>query len=315
MKDDLKKYINLAHNLDNLILKSLDYGNKEKLYESFINGQLFFEQVVATEPDDKTELTGLITSGITDTGVNAPYIDTPYIAIGDITYNERTSSVFAKNEKLRRPWGDPWIYYSATTGNLYAYKCGRKSQSEITPCPTIKVGEWKNANAFKDAIMSKIFTNIANTAPNTEETVTSTGDIPYLKKMCRNSFYNTYAFFIAKKNFGEITKWPISPAYKTTIKITNGFGTSTPTYDFDLVGKIVPPDFDPLDEGTIEKSIKNFVRKRITYNSKTYVFKKSENSMLFEASTIFDSDSTGYVGDEIVKNIIKVMDYRIVEKK
>ena len=45
MKDDLKKYINLEHNLDELILKSLMYGNKEKLYESFIRGQLLFEQV------------------------------------------------------------------------------------------------------------------------------------------------------------------------------------------------------------------------------------------------------------------------------
>ena len=76
MKDDLKKYINLAYNLDDLIHKSLLNMHKSRLYESFMNGHLLFEQTNT----DSNELSSLKTSGITDTGTIAPYSDNPYTA-------------------------------------------------------------------------------------------------------------------------------------------------------------------------------------------------------------------------------------------
>lgn len=306
MKDDLKKYINLAYNLDDLILKSLSYGNKEKLYESFMSGQLLFEQT----NNDLNELNALITQSITDTGTRAPYNDVPYTGITATTQNQRQQSTLPKNEKLRRPWGDPYIYYSATSGSFYAYKCGKDANKSILPCPQIKSNEWKDANKFKNDILKLVFTDTPNTQqggnqqggnqqqPNQQ----LNGDV---KKRFRDTFYSTYAYFLAKEYFGNVKVYPTYPTYLTKIEVINGFEDAK-TYDFDLVNKTAPEGF-VLSDDTLNKSIKNFLtyKKTITIDNVNYNLATYSPNALYPASSIFKPDTTGYKGDSKLEGLIK----------
>ena len=302
MKDDLKKYINLAHNLDELILKSLMYGNKEKLYESFIRGQLLFEQV----NNDLSELDGLNIQYITDTGTSAPYTDVPYTGLTATTLNQRQQSTLPKNDKLRRPWGDPYIYYSATSGNYYFHNCGKDMNAlgkPITPCKKITSNDWRKATNTDaiNSIKTKVF-GVANNIPNEtepkpqENNQQSNVDV---KKRFRDTFYSTYAWFLAKEYFGIVKTYPTYPAYKTQIDIITGFEDSI-TYEFDLVNGIAPEGFE-LSDTTINNSINNFITKQIiNYKLDTY-----SNQALYTASSIFKDDSSGYKGQPKIEGIIK----------
>ena len=307
MKDDLKKYINLAYNLDDLILKSLLKVDKSKLYESFMNGHLLFEQTNT----DSNELSSLKTSGITDTGTIAPYSDNPYTASSAITYNQRQQSNLPKNPKLRRPWGDPYIYFSATSSNLFAYKCGKDySNKTITPCPQINANEWKDANRFKNDILKLIFTDTTNTQEQgdqeqgggQQQNQQLNGDV---KKRFRDSFYSTYAYFIAKEYFGNVKVYPTYPTYLTKIEVINGFEDAK-TYDFDLVNKTAPEGF-VLSDDTLNKSIKNFLtyKKTITIDNVNYNLSTYSSNALYPASSIFKPDTTGYKGDSKLEGLIK----------
>lgn len=305
MKNDLKKYINLAHNLDDLILKSLTYGSKEKLYESFISGQLLFEQ----SNNDLTELNALNIQYITDTGTSKPYIDVPYTGLTATTLNQRQQSTLPKNEKLRRPWGDPYIYYSATSGSFYAYKCGKDANKSILPCPQIKSNEWKDANKFKDDILKLVFTDTPNTQQggnqqqqNQQSNQELNGDV---KKRFRDTFYSTYAYFLAKEYFGNVKVYPTYPTYLTKIEVINGFEDAK-TYDFDLVNKTAPEGF-VLSDNTLNKSIENFLtyKKTITIDNVNYNLATYSPNALYPASSIFKPDTTGYKGDSKLEGLIK----------
>lgn len=311
MKDDLKKYINLAYKLDDLILKSLSYGNKEKLYESFISGQLLFEDA----NDDNSELSNLKTSGITDTGTSAPYTDVPYTGpTTGTTYNQRQQSNLSKNNSLRRPWGDPYIYYSATSGTFYAYFCGKNPDKSIIPCPQIEARNWKNANKFKTDILSLVFTDAYNTqqsgnqqGENQQSENQQSGNqqvnLEIIKKF-RDMFYSTYAWFIAKEYFGNVKVYPTYPTYLTKIEIVTGFEIDAKTYDFDLVNRTVSDGFT-LSDDTLNKSIENFIKKTIPIANENYKLANYNSSALSPASKIFEKDGTSYNGDEKVKGLIK----------
>jgi len=311
MKDDLKKYINLAHNLDELIHKSLMYGNKEKLYESFIRGQLLFEQV----NNDLSELDGLNIQYITDTGTSAPYTDVPYTGLTATTLNQRQQSTLPKNDKLRRPWGDPYIYYSATSGDYYFHNCGKDLNAlgkPITPCKKITSNEWRKATNTDaiNSIKTKVF-GVANNVPNEtepkpkpqENNQQSNVDV---KKRFRDTFYSTYAWFLAKEYFGTVKTYPTYPAYKTQIDIIfDGFDVPPVTYEFDLVNGIAPEGFE-LSDKTINNSVNNFITKQITINNVNYKLDKYSNQALYTASSIFKDDSSGYKGQPKIEKIINL---------
>lgn len=108
------------------------------------------------------ELNNLITSGITDTGVVAPFKENPYIGTGDTTYNQRKQSSYPINPKLRRPWGDPYIYYSATTGDIYYSLCGKRRdqpKKPVIPCPKLTSDNWIKSDSTNrtNAIKTNIF--------------------------------------------------------------------------------------------------------------------------------------------------------------
>ena len=111
------------------------------------------------------ELNRLVTSGITDTGVGAPFTDKPYISSGNTIYNQRKqSSTLQSNPKLRRPWGDPYIYYSATTGDIYYYLCGKRRDQAgmpVVPCPKLTSSDWikSDTSTRTNAIKTNIFKN------------------------------------------------------------------------------------------------------------------------------------------------------------
>jgi len=307
MKNDLKKYINLAHNLDELILKSLMYGNKEKLYESFIRGQLLFEQV----NNDLSELDGLNIQYITDTGTSAPYTDVPYTGLTATTLNQRQQSTLTRNNKLRRPWGDPYIYYSATSGNYYFHNCGKDRNSlgkPITPCKKITSNEWHKATNTDaiNSIKTKVF-GVANNIPNEPESKPQENNQQSnvdVRKRFRDTFYSTYAWFLAKEYVGTVKTYPTYPAYKTQIDIINWVNDSKETYEFDLVNDIAPEGFE-LSDKTINNSVNNFITKQITINNVNYKLNKYSNQALYTASSIFKDDSSGYKGQPKIETIIK----------
>jgi len=118
--------------------------------------------VPALGQDITQELSKLNTLGIVDTGVNPPYNEIPNTSNTPTTYRNRKPGNLTNNPSLRRPWGDPYIYYSATTGDYYFYNCGKNrnaSGKPITPCKKINPSEWRkatNANAISN-IKSNIF--------------------------------------------------------------------------------------------------------------------------------------------------------------
>ena len=295
MKDDLKKYINLAYNLDDLILKSLLKVDKSKLYESFMNGHLLFEQTNT----DSNELSSLKTSGITDTGTTAPFTEAPYTGLTETMFNQRKQSNLHIYKNLRRPWGDPYIYFSATSGNLFTYKCGKNDNKAIVPCPQINATDWKDANSFRNDILKLVFTD----TPNIQQEGNQQDNAQIIKKF-RNDFYLTYAWFIANKggSIGKIKANPMYPKYETTIEYIDAFETKL--YKINLVQKTATEGF-VLNPDLIKKSVKHFVTKKIELNGIKYKFDTIDKAnMLFAAATIFDGDSTGYVNDVKAKEII-----------
>ena len=113
--------------------------------------------------NNNDELNNLVTSGITDTGVVAPFTDRPYISSGNTIYNQRKqSSTLQINPNLRRPWGDPYIYYSANTGDIYYYLCGKRRDQAgmpVVPCPKLTSSDWikSNTSSRTNAIKTNIF--------------------------------------------------------------------------------------------------------------------------------------------------------------
>ena len=147
-------------------------------------------------PPIDSELNRLETSGITDTGVVAPFTDKPYISSGNTIYNQRKqSSNLQSNPKLRRPWGDPYIYYSATTGDIYYHLCGKiKDQPgmPVVPCPKIPSDKWIKSDSSNrtNAIKQKIF---QSTTPNIEpEETTPTRTPEIIRRNVLNKFRNLF---------------------------------------------------------------------------------------------------------------------------
>jgi hypothetical protein len=324
MKDDLKKYINLAYNLDDLIFKSLNYGNKEKLYESFISGQLLFEQA----NNDLSELDKLITQSITDTGTSAPYTDAPYTGLTATTLNQRQQSNLTINDKLRRPWGDPYIYYSATSGSFYAYKCGKDANKSILPCPQIKSTEWKDANKFKTDILKLVFNETSKnsnqqTPQTTSGTTNTTPEVTTdptqqnqqinieIKNKFRNLFYLTYSWFIANNDGGKILTNPTSPNYVFKFTQNNQlFASGANEEEVNLITHKYKDGGD-LDVNLLTKTINNFLKKTINVNGVDYKLNPYTENAMFPASSIFKSDSTGYIGDTKTANLIQKSYYGI----
>ena len=309
MKEDLKKYINLAYNLDDLIVKSLTYGNKEKLYESFMSGELLFEQT-------NNDLNELITQSITDTGTRAPYNDVPYTGITATTINQRQQSTLPKNEKLRRPWGDPYIYYSATSGSFYAYKCGKDANKSILPCPQIKSNEWKDANKFKDDILKLVFTDTPNIQQggnqqggNQQGGNQQGGNQQYNSQIInrfRDIFYFTYSWFIANNEGADISTNPTSPNYIFKFKQKGPLWEGSDSEgEVNLITHKFTDGGD-VDGNLLKKAINNFLKKTININGVEYkIDRYDKDTAIFPASNIFNKDSTGYIGDSKTRDLIQ----------
>lgn len=257
-------------------------------------------------PPIDSELNRLETSGITDTGVVAPFTDKPYISSGNTIYNQRKqSSNLQSNPKLRRPWGDPYIYYSATTGDIYYHLCGKiKDQPgmPVVPCPKIPSDKWIKSDSSNrtNAIKQKIF---QSTTPNIEpEETAPTSEIirrNVLNKF-RNLFYSTYLSVIASENLADVKKWPVKPTYKGQLDILDD------TYDVNLVGVVSStPTKITVGAQLFTKIMDNFITKQVDVGGVKYELKDYNSDAILPASSIFKRDSTGYVGDIKAENEIK----------
>jgi hypothetical protein len=176
---------------------------------------------VISEQNTPDDFASLNTLGITDTGLRAPFTDEPKIASGidPISISERKPSTISKNENLRRPWGDPYIYYKANDGKYYAYKCGKEAKDKIKPCPAIKKEDWKDANPYKEAIERLVFTNNSGggntpTPPPSPTPNTSGSDTDKIKNEYRKKFYDFFAKKIAFEGPSNIKQYPYFPEYK-----------------------------------------------------------------------------------------------------
>lgn len=257
-------------------------------------------------PPIDSELNRLETSGITDTGVVAPFTDKPYISSGNTIYNQRKqSSNLQSNPKLRRPWGDPYIYYSATTGDIYYHLCGKiKDQPgmPVVPCPKIPSDKWIKSDSSNrtNAIKQKIF---QSTTPNIEPEETAPTPKIFRRDVLnkfRDLFYSTYLSVIADKNLADVKKWPVKPTYKGQLDILGD------TYDVNLIGDVssTPPKIT-VGAQLFKKIMNNFITKKVKIGDVQYELKDYNTDAISLAFRIFEKEPTGYVGDIKSENEIK----------
>jgi len=275
---------------------------------------------VISEQNSSDEFDSLVTSGITDTGLQAPFTDEPKIASGTdtISISERQPSNITKNENLRRPWGDPYIYYKAKDGKYYAYRCGKEARDKIKPCPVIKREDWKDANPYKEAIERLVFTNnnansgssgssgnsgSSGSSGSSGNAGQSNIDYNEIKNNFRNRFYEIYAYNVSKILSSTIIEAQKFPEYKIKLE--------TP----DLTGAKEESVVDLLNvsniniDNTINYFTDYYTKNPRVINSNNYQFKKyvSQNdpvNQICGLSEIF-KPYDGYLGHEEVKNKIK----------
>ena len=262
---------------------------------------------VISEQNSSDEFDALITLGITDTGLQAPFTDAPKIAkdTNPININERQPSTYIENPKLRRPWGDPYIYYKANNGNYYAYKCGKEAVDKIKPCPAIKKEEWKDATQYKTAIETLVFTNNnsggGNSIPTPTPTPTNTlgNESDKIKNEYRKKFYDFFANKILNEGLSTIKQYPSFPYYKLKLE-TKVFDEMTEE-EINLVNPV-----DAYYKDLLKKSIDDFSNKykqdtnALTINASKYLLNPYKDNpippnQLFGLSEIF-KQSGGYVG-------------------
>jgi len=266
---------------------------------------------VISEQNSPDEFASLITSGITDTGVYAPFTEKPYVASGTdtISMSERLSSSYKLNDNLRRPWGDPYIYYRDKDGKYYAYKCGKEAEDKIKPCPAINRQDWKNADQYKEAIERLVFTNNSgggNTPPPSPTPSptpnTSGSDTDGIKNNFRNRFYEIYAYNVSK-NLGSITEVQKFPEYKLKLETVDMNGGKEETV-VDLLNTS-----NTTIDNTINYFTEYYTNNPRVINSNKYQFKKYVNqnnpaNQICGLSEIFKQYNS-YIGHEDVKNKIK----------
>ena len=262
---------------------------------------------VISEQNTSDEFNSLITSGITDTGLQAPFIEKPHVAIGTstISFSERQPSTYVVNDKLRRPWGDPYIYYRTNDGKYYAYKCGKEAIDKIKPCPAIKREDWKNANQYKEAIERLVFTNNSGgggtpTPPPSPTPNTSGSDTDKIKNEYRNRFYNFFAKKIEVEKLSTIKQYPYFPEYKLKHEVDN-YPDGVKEEEINLVS-IEDPTIKELLKQSIDGFSEKYTQARNTlsingsqYSLTTYQNNPTTSNQLFGLSEIFKAYG-GYTG-------------------
>ena len=283
-------------------------------------------------PPIDSELDRLETSGITDTGVVAPFTDKPYISSGNTIYNQRKqSSTLQSNPKLRRPWGDPYIYYSATTGAIYYHLCGKiKDQPgmPVVPCPKIPSDKWIKSDGINrtNAIKQKIF---QSTTPNTEpennrpeETTPENNINSKIKKAFRNEYYKQLINVLNEKIAGRgfnVTKNPCFNKYVSGCKndyiyVLKKSDDNSKYYEINLnTTKIIKDGSEgsPIRIESLNAAMNKLViltsstSRGIKINGDIYQIRKTQADKIMKLSDVFDADATEpkHIKNEKVQNL------------
>ena len=132
-----------------------------------------------------------------------------------------------------------------------------------------------------------------------------------IKNKFRNLFYLTYSWVIANNDGGKILTNPTSPNYVFKFTQNNQlFASGAIEEEVNLITHKYKDGGD-IDVNLLTKTINNFSKKTINVNGVDYKLNPYTENAMFPASSIFKSDSTGYIGDTKTANLIQKSYYGI----